>query len=209
MYNTTDQSGGSVAATTAGNIRVYKANQTETTWDNVRSSQAGIDLFEDFDTTALGAGVCAVHINTADDTDSGFYAAGNDYFIVLDEATVDGQTVSAAIAMFSIENRTVNADRINSDETAAANMALAATTATAGTVDNTGFTPMATQFEADDITEATADHYVDRYVYFLTGALAGQGGKKITAYSLATGRGHFTVEALTEAPGNDDTFVIL
>lgn len=77
-----------------------------------------------------------------------------------------------------------------------------------GTVDNTAHTPTTTEFEADDITEATADHYNGRIVIFTSGALAGQ-ATDITDYALATGRGHFTVTALTEAPANNDTFVIV
>lgn len=77
-----------------------------------------------------------------------------------------------------------------------------------GTVDNSAHTPTSTEFEADDITEATADHFIGRNVYFLTGVLAGQ-GTDITDYALSGSNGHFTVTAMTEAPGNNDTFVIL
>lgn len=77
-----------------------------------------------------------------------------------------------------------------------------------GTVDTTAFTPTTTQFEADDITEATASHYVDRMVLWTSGALAGQ-VTGVTAYTLAGGRGHFTVEAMTEAAADNDTFVLV
>jgi len=77
-----------------------------------------------------------------------------------------------------------------------------------GTVDTTAFTPTATQFEADDITEATSTHYVDRLVLWVSGALAGQ-VTGVTAYSLSSGRGRFTVEAMTEAPADNDTFVLV
>lgn len=77
-----------------------------------------------------------------------------------------------------------------------------------GTVDSTALTPTTTQFEADDITEATASHYVDRLVLWTSGALAGQ-VTGVTAYSLSGGRGRFTVEAMTEAPADNDTFVLV
>lgn len=77
-----------------------------------------------------------------------------------------------------------------------------------GTVDTTGFTPTTTEFEADDITEATASHYVDRMVLWTSGALAGQ-VTGVTAYTLTGGRGHFTVEAMTEAASDNDTFVLV
>jgi hypothetical protein len=76
-----------------------------------------------------------------------------------------------------------------------------------GTVDTTGFSPTTTEFEADDITTAAADHYIGRIVTFTSGTLAGQ-STDITDYVLTGGRGHFTVTALTSAPANDVTFVI-
>lgn len=81
-----------------------------------------------------------------------------------------------------------------------------------GTVDTAGLTPTTTQFEADDITEATANHFAQtdnaRSVIFTSGALLGQAAS-ITAYSLVSGRGRFTVAAMTEAPANNDTFIII
>jgi len=76
-----------------------------------------------------------------------------------------------------------------------------------GTV-NTGITgASSTSFAAEDITEATEDHYVGRKIVFITGALAGQ-ATNITAYTLTSGEGVFTVEALTEAPSDADEFII-
>jgi hypothetical protein len=75
-------------------------------------------------------------------------------------------------------------------------------------VDNTAHTPTTTEFESDSITEATADHYKGRAIVWRSGALKGQ-ACSIKAYSLVSGRGHFTVSTLTEAPANDDRFVIV
>ena len=77
-----------------------------------------------------------------------------------------------------------------------------------GTVSNAVTTPLATEFAADDITEATGSHYNGRTIIFTTGALAGQ-ATDITAYSLVSSEGKFTVTALTEAPANDDQFIII
>lgn len=84
-----------------------------------------------------------------------------------------------------------------------------------GTIDTGTFTATTTQFECDDITEATADHYNGRTIVFVTGALAGQAAI-ITDYSLQGSNGRFTVSrdpdtsvALTEAPGNNDTLIIV
>lgn len=76
-----------------------------------------------------------------------------------------------------------------------------------GTVDNSAHTPTATVFEADDITEASPDHFVGSGIEFLTGALAQQ-KCRIVGYSLEGSNGRFTVTTLTEAPANNDTFHI-
>jgi hypothetical protein len=76
------------------------------------------------------------------------------------------------------------------------------------TVDNTGFSPTDSAFETSTITEATADHFKDRIVIWTTGALAGQ-QQGITAYSLNTGRGRFTLTQGTEASANGDTGIIV
>jgi len=75
------------------------------------------------------------------------------------------------------------------------------------TVVNT-HTPTTTVLQADDITEATADHFVDRVIIFTTGVLAGQQAV-ITGYSLVGGIGQFTVAVMTDAPANDDEFIIV
>ena len=69
-------------------------------------------------------------------------------------------------------------------------------------------TPTTTEFQADDITEATADHYNGRIVIFTSGVLAGQ-ATDITDYAAVGGIGQFTVTAMTEAPANNDTFIIV
>jgi hypothetical protein len=76
-----------------------------------------------------------------------------------------------------------------------------------GTVDNTAFAPTSTEFEADDITDATADHYNGRVIVFVSGGLIRQ-ATIVQDYSLQSGRGHFTVTALAAIPSNNDTFLI-
>lgn len=79
--------------TTAGTMKVYKNASTT-------SSTTGVT-----DTSAFNGvtGLNHCTINTSADTD--FYAAGNDYTIVVEGAVIDGQTVNGPIAAFSIENR--------------------------------------------------------------------------------------------------------
>ena len=69
-------------------------------------------------------------------------------------------------------------------------------------------TPTTTEFQADDETEATADHFNGRIVVFTSGALAGQ-STDITDYESVGGIGQYTVTAMTSAPSNNDTFIVL
>lgn len=103
---------------------------------------------------------------------------------------------------------TSNVVALNNDDTAASNLQKSASVIQQGTVDNTAVAPTTTAFESDDITEATADHYIGRIIIFTSGALLYQ-ATDITDYVLNGGRGVFTYTATTEAPANDDTFVIV
>lgn len=77
-----------------------------------------------------------------------------------------------------------------------------------GTVNDANTTPTTTVFAADDITEATADHYIGRVALFISGNLKYQ-ASPITDYALDTGEGKFTVRTMTEAPADGDKFIII
>jgi hypothetical protein len=94
-WNTAGANGTSITRGTNGSIRIYKNNST-----TERTSAAGITDTEDFDTLT---GVHHLRIDLSDNTDAGFYAAGNEYQVVLQGAVIDSQTVNAVIAEFSIE----------------------------------------------------------------------------------------------------------
>lgn len=101
-------------------------------------------------------------------------------------------------------------EAINNDTEAAIDLKASAKTIVRGTVDtvvNT-HTPTTIEFQADDITEATTDHFKGRTVIFTSGALKDQ-GTDITGYALVGTIGQFTVTAMTEAPANNDTFVVV
>lgn len=91
-WSTNDAGGASITRATDGTISVYKANGTT-------QSVAGITDTEDFDSLT---GIHHCRIDTSADA---FYATANDYAVVLSAATIDGETVNAVIAHFSIENR--------------------------------------------------------------------------------------------------------
>lgn len=127
-------------------------------------------------------------------------------------ANLDTQlALLATAAALATVDTVVDAIKVVTDAltaAAAANLALSAGTMLPGTVDNTAHTPTTTEFEADDITEATADHFNGRVIIFTSGALQYQ-ATTISDYALVGGRGHFTVVALTEAPANNATFIII
>lgn len=98
FFGTNASAGASVNRTTAGSIRIYKnTSVTE------RTSTAGITDTSGFDSIT---GLNAVSIDLSNNTDAGFYAAGNDYVVVLFGAVVDSQTVNVPLFQFSVENRT-------------------------------------------------------------------------------------------------------
>jgi hypothetical protein len=135
---------------------------------------------------------------------------------VVEEAIYDalyasGSAAPATAAALATVDTVVDAIKVITDAlgvVAAARLALTGAGMLPGTVDDTVFTPTTTEFEADDITEATASHYNGRNVLWTSGVLLDQ-MTDITAYALTGGRGHFTVTAMTEEPGNNDTFVIV
>ncbi len=91
---------------------------------------------------------------------------------------------------------------------AAGKLATSAGTIVTGTVSHDNTVATTTVFYCNDITEATADHYNGRIVIFTSGALQYQ-ATDITDYELDTGEGKFTVTALTEAPADNVTFIII
>jgi len=92
-WGTNSKLGASITRATDGTIKVYKDN-------NTTESTTGITDTEDFDSVT---GVHNCKIVLTDD----FYAAGHDYSVVLVGAVIDGETVNAVLATFSIENRYV------------------------------------------------------------------------------------------------------
>jgi len=88
------------------------------------------------------------------------------------------------------------------------NLAASATTIVSGTVswDNSNATTV--NLWSDDITTAAADHYNGRLIIFTSGTLQNQ-ATDITDYVVDAGEGKFTFTALTSAPADNVTFVIV
>ena len=97
MWNTNDASGGSITRATDGTLSVYKDASNGTAFDLTQVT-TGITNDEDVD------GLTGVH-SCCITTTNAWYETGHDYVVVLSASTIDGETVNAVIATFSIENR--------------------------------------------------------------------------------------------------------
>ncbi len=106
MWSSNAADGSSITRATNGTISVYKGNSTTQT-------TTGVTDTEDFDALT---GIHHCRIVTTD----AFYAVGNNYMVVLSAATIDGKTVNAVLAQFSIENRRALADVVRWNGTAVA-----------------------------------------------------------------------------------------
>ncbi len=102
-FNSSAADGTSITLATNGTIRVYKGSST-----TQRTSANGITFTEDFDTADTAAvGIHMIAIDLSDNSDAGFYAAGNNYHVAVTGMVIDGVTVSAWVGSFSIQNRVV------------------------------------------------------------------------------------------------------
>lgn len=116
-FHTFNAAGASVTISGLGvtDIEVYKNGST-----TQRASDNGYTLLDtdgiDFD------GITGIHgfsIDTGDNTDSGFYSAGAQYWVVVSAVTVDAQTVSFVAAVFRIEPAAgINANVVSNAGTA-------------------------------------------------------------------------------------------
>lgn len=138
---------------------------------------------------------------------NGFVAIKGDTAAILVDTgtTLDGRIPAALTADGNMKS---DALRINGNANAAARLALSAAEIRPGTVDATAFTPTTTEFECDDVTEAAPDFWNGAIVLFASGALQGQ-KTTVSDYSVVAGRGHFTVVAVTSAPADNVTFVLI
>ena len=91
-WGTNNKDGASVTRATDGAIKVYKD-------DGTAESTAGITDTEDFD-SLTGVHNCKIDLSA-----DAFYAKVHDYSVILVGAVIDGETINAVLAIFSIENR--------------------------------------------------------------------------------------------------------
>lgn len=110
QFSTHAAAGGNVAPNSAfenADLRIYKATDGAAFSATQRSSSAGITMTSPFDSLT---GFHDVDIDLTDNTDSGFYAVGSFYSIVLaPDETVDSQTITGIVlAYFEIGPQAVN-----------------------------------------------------------------------------------------------------
>lgn len=153
-------------------------------------------------TQISGSSAAADALEAAMDTSNNLIAANVER---IDDSTTSATNLSDYTDGTS--NQPVDVVKISGDSDAADRLEAMMDACELFDVDDTAFTPTTTAFETT-ATEATTDHYKDRIVLFVTGALAGQ-QKACTAYTLSGGRGKFTVDALTEAPSDGDRFILV
>ncbi len=103
-FSTSDKSGGRVAPSSAfeaADVRIYKDGSA-----TQRSSESGFTMTSPFDSMV---GMHALGVDLSDNTDAGFYAAGNDYAVVLTpDETVDGQRA----AEIGLTNVSLTSDKV-------------------------------------------------------------------------------------------------
>lgn len=187
-WSTNGADGASITRATNGTVSVYKNN-------SVTQTTVGVTDTEDFDSLT---GIHHCRIDTSADA---FYVAGEEYQVVLSAATIDGKTVNAVLAHFSIQNRYPSVATMQSGLATAAALATLSglvddlegrlTAARAGYLDalNTGVPLSAAAVDAvlDDAVEGstTLRQAVRIMIAALAGKSSGGGSSTITYRDLA------------------------
>lgn len=121
-----------------------------------------------------------------------------------DAIETDTQDIQSRVPAALVSGRMdSNVSAINDDNEAALDLAASAATIVRATA-QTG--TLSTTQMTTNLSESTDDHYNGRIIIWTSGVLADQ-ATNITDYAGSTGLLTFT--AVTEAPGNGDTFVIV
>ena len=142
-WTSNDKDGASITRATNGTIQIYKD-------DSTTELTAGITDTEDFNSLA-GIHNCKIDLSA-----DAFYAAGHDYSVVLNGAIIDGETVNAVLAHFSIENRFTSQAFFEKAAKAIINKAVQnKSTGAIVHYDDDGSTPLVTLTPTESSTEIT------------------------------------------------------
>lgn len=188
--------GASTEILTVGNWSSYKISMTETpsggylfmgTIPNTASIPIGwyhLDIFKQITATAT----------ISDPIQASMFGYWNTVAFLLGATDVE-QVQGAATSVATI----VDANVIQG---------MGKTLVCSGTVTNGAFTPTTTEFESSELNAAATNHYQGRVIVFTSGTLKDQ-ATSINSYAKVASNGHFYVAALTSAPANTDSFVIV
>lgn len=185
IVNVVDSSGAHVSATiNTSTTRLQKGNTSDTTWN---SATPTVDT--------IATGVYRINFSSLSPAVS---VEDNDDLLRI---AVNGDIAGTAWTEYHLPLRCeVNNASLGNLERSAGQII-------EGTVSNSVISPTATAFNATTFSQS-ADHFNGRIIIFTSGNLSGQ-AREITDYDLNYGQGTFTVDALTQAPQNNDTFVIV
>lgn len=153
-------------------IEVYKGTSM-----TQRSSDAGYTLL-DTDGTDIDSitGIHGFSIDTGDNTDAGFYAAGSFYTVVVSSVTVDSQTVNFVAGTFRLTTAegtagvaNANVSHISDDSTAANNLELLVEDGPGYVRKNTAQAGGAATITLDASASASNDFYNGDVIFLLSG----------------------------------------
>lgn len=187
--------------TDAGSNPTYRVYQATTTTPILTGTMSKLD-----DGNTTGFYVAAIACLSGNGFNHGFT------YTVYIEATVDTDKGGISYAFTAYDQRKANLTQISDSGDAADRLEASALTITPGTVNVANTTPTTTLFAADDITEATADHFIGRTIVFYdSGDALFRQQVEITDYEwdATNSEAKFTTTALTEAPSDNDKFVIV
>lgn len=190
-----------------GDVAAVKSDTAAILVDTAEIGAAGAGLTEAGGTgDHLTALATAAALATVDgNVDAILVDTGTTLQAELDGIQADTEDIQARLpaALSGAGNIIADVLAISGDTTAADRLEALMDGIIIGQVNDVGATT--TVFAADGFTEATNDHLNGRLITFITGALTGQ-QTSITDYVGATQT--ITCVALTEAPANDDFFVV-
>jgi hypothetical protein len=191
-FNTHKADGTPITLAGTPALSVYKASTTETT--------TGVTLTVDYDSRT---GLHYFAVDTS--TDGTFYAAGNDFDVVITTGTVDSiSVVGTIVGTFSLSNR------VTAPTTTAIASAIHQGTVITGTAD-TGSTTTSIVVKTLSITLGVSNQLQGRIIIFKTdtttanlrGQAAPIASNTTTTLTIAAGN------ALLTSPAADDAFVIV
>jgi hypothetical protein len=133
--------------------------------------------------------------------------------VTLSETTTTDLAIGLAfkeiqLGAFDLQQALVDVGKLNGSAAAAAFLAIAAGLYRSLTIDETNFTPTATEFETAEAPSAKANIVVDRSIVFASGGIVTQ-PVYVVAYSVVSGKGHWTVSPMVEAPQSGDTALLI